>query len=80
MQDATFYTSMLLASVALAQVQGPEFQSFKELSATVMLGILFWYTLTRINTGLTKLTETIQELNSLIQKRIQEVEHEKENS
>ena len=75
MQDSVFYTSMLLASVALAQV--PELQSFKELNATVMLGILFWYTLTRINAGLNRLTETIQELNRLVESRLQHDEEEK---
>lgn len=67
---------MLLASVALAQM--PEFQSFSELSSTVMLGILFWYTLTRINSGLAKLTESIQELNRLVESR-NEREREKED-
>lgn len=76
MQDTAFYTSMLLASVALAQM--PEFQSFSELSSTVMLGILFWYTLTRINSGLAKLTESIQELNRLVESR-NEREREKED-
>lgn len=75
MQDTLFFSGTILACVALAQV--PEVSSFKDLSATVMLGVLFWYTLTRINTGLSKLTETIQELTSTIQTHFQKEDHEK---
>lgn len=69
MQDTVFYTSMFALTAILAQM--PEVQTFKEFSATVMLGILFWYTLTRINSGLAKLTESIQELNRLVESRIE---------
>lgn len=67
MQDTLFYTSMFALTAILAQV--PEVQTFKEFSATVMLGVLFWYTLTRINAGLNKLTETINELIKAITER-----------
>ncbi len=43
-----------------------------------MLGVLFWYTLTRINTGLTTLSETIHELTSTIQNHFQTEDHDKE--
>lgn len=76
MQDTLFFSGTILACVALAQV--PEVSTFKELSATVMLGVLFWYTLTRINTGLTTLSETIHELTSTIQNHFQTEDHEKE--
>ena len=76
MQDTLFFSGTILACVALAQV--PEVSSFKDLSATVMLGVLFWYTLTRINTGLSKLTETIQDLTSTIQNHFQKEDQHKE--
>ena len=72
MNDAPFYVSFFIISTILAQV--PEIQDFKELSATVLLGILFWYTLTRINSGLQKLSEAINDLKSTIKEA--EVRHE----
>ena len=53
-------------------------QDFKELSATVLLGILFWYTLTRINGGLQKLTEAIIELRETIQEAERHNEYDKD--
>ncbi|MBQ9454816.1 MAG: hypothetical protein IJU53_04010 [Thermoguttaceae bacterium] len=67
MQDTAFYTSVFAVTAIISQV--PEVQTFKEFSATVMLGVLFWYTLTRINTGLNKLTETINKLDQTITDR-----------
>ncbi len=64
MHDAPFYVTFFALSALVAQVP---VQDFKELSATVLLGILFWYTLTRINGGLQKLTEAIIELRETIQ-------------
>lgn len=74
MQDAPFYLSMFAVSAVIAQM--PDVDQFKELSATIILGILFWYTLTRINGGIQKLTEAIIELREMIENR----EKEKENS
>lgn len=74
MHDAPFYLSYFLASVLIAQV--PEIQDFKELSATVLLGILFWYTLTRINGGLQKLSEAISDLKTTIKETEARREHE----
>lgn len=74
MHDAPFYLSIFTISAIIAQV--PEVQDFKELSATVILGILFWYTLTRINGGIAKLTEAIVELRETI--RESEARHDKE--
>ena len=53
-------------------------QDFKELSATVLLGILFWYTLTRINGGLQKLTEAIIELRETIQEAERKTDYDKD--
>lgn len=64
LHDAPFYLTFFALSALVAQVP---VQDFKELSATVLLGILFWYTLTRINGGLQKLTEAIIELRETIQ-------------
>ena len=64
MHDAPFYLTFFAASALIAQV--PEIQDFKELSATVLLGILFWYTLTRVNSGLQKLSEAINDLKTTI--------------
>lgn len=64
MHDAPFYLTFFALSALVAQVP---VQDFKELSATVLLGVLFWYTLTRINGGLQKLTEAIIELRETIQ-------------
>lgn len=75
MHDAPFYLTFFALSALVAQVP---VQDFKELSATVLLGILFWYTLTRINGGLQKLTEAIIELRETIQDS--EHYHEKDNS
>lgn len=74
MNDAPFYLSMFAVSAVIAQM--PDVDQFKELSATIILGILFWYTLTRINGGIQKLTEAIIELRETIENR----EKEKENS
>lgn len=74
MHDAPFYLSMFAVSAVIAQM--PDVDQFKELSATIILGILFWYTLTRINGGIQKLTEAIIELRETIENR----EKEKENS
>lgn len=76
MQDTVFYTSVFAVTAILSQV--PEVQTFKEFSATVMLGVLFWYTLTRINTGLNKLTETINQLDQTIKERHAHTTEEKE--
>lgn len=73
MHDAPFYLTFFALSALVAQVP---VQDFKELSATVLLGILFWYTLTRINSGLQKLTEAIIELRETIQDS--ERKHEQE--
>ena len=75
MQDAPFYLTGFAISTVLAQV--PEISEFRELSATVILGVLFWYTLTRINGGISKLTEAIVELREAINES--EHRHEKEN-
>ena len=72
MHDAPFYLTFFAVSTLIAQV--PEIQDFKELSATVLLGILFWYTLTRVNSGLQKLTEAISDLKTTIKES--EVRHE----
>lgn len=56
---------MFTVSAVIAQI--PDVDQFKELSATIILGILFWYTLTRINGGIQKLTEAIIELRETIQ-------------
>lgn len=65
MHDAPFYLSMFTVSAIIAQM--PDVDQFKELSATIILGVLFWYTLTRINGGIQKLTEAIIELRETIQ-------------
>lgn len=74
MHDAPFYLSMFAVSAVIAQM--PDVDQFKELSATIILGVLFWYTLTRINGGIQKLTEAIIELRETIQDS--ERKHEKE--
>ena len=51
-------------------------QDFKELSATVLLGILFWYTLARVNSGLQKLSEAITDLKTTIKESEARHEHE----
>lgn len=56
---------MFTVSAIIAQM--PDVDQFKELSATIILGVLFWYTLTRINGGIQKLTEAIIELRETIQ-------------
>jgi len=63
LHDAPFYLTFFAASALIAQMP---VQDFKELSATVLLGILFWYTLTRINGGLQKLSEAISDLKATI--------------
>lgn len=73
MQDAPFYLSIFAISTVLAQV--PEIGEFRELSATVILGVLFWYTLTRVNGTVGKLTEAIVELRETI---VKESERKKE--
>ncbi len=75
MHDAPFYLTFFALSALVAQVP---VQDFKELSATVLLGILFWYTLTRINGGLQKLTEAIIELRETIQKAERHNEYDKD--
>lgn len=74
MHDAPFYLTFFAASALIAQV--PEIQDFKELSATVLLGILFWYTLTRVNSGLQKLSEAINDLKTTIKETEARHEHE----
>lgn len=74
MHDAPFYLSIFTASALLAQV--PEVQQFQDFSATVILGVLFWYTLTRVNGGIAKLTEAIAELRETI---VKESGHKREN-
>lgn len=74
MHDAPFYLTFFAASALIAQV--PEIQDFKELSATVLLGILFWYTLTRVNSGLQKLSEAINDLKTTIKEAEARHEHE----
>ncbi|MBR0193343.1 MAG: hypothetical protein IJQ31_14885 [Thermoguttaceae bacterium] len=75
MHDAPFYLSMFAASAIIAQI--PEVQQFQDFSATVILGILFWYTLTRVNGGIAKLTEAIAELReTLLKEADQRREHE----
>ena len=76
MQDTLCYTSLLVASILIAQV--PDLQEFRELSATVILGVLFWYTLTRVNAGISKLTEVIGELKESIHGLTNESKKEKE--
>ena len=78
MQDTLFYSSLLIASVLLSQVEVPDLQQFRELSATVILGVLFWYTLTRVNAGIAKLTEVIGELKESIHGLASESRKEKE--
>lgn len=75
MHDAPFYLTFFALSVMVAQVP---VQDFKELSATVLLGILFWYTLTRINGGLQKLTEAIIELRETIQEAERKTDYDKD--
>lgn len=74
MHDAPFYLTFFAASALIAQV--PEIQDFKELSATVLLGILFWYTLTRVNSGLQKLSEAITDLKTTIKESEARHEHD----
>ena len=74
MHDAPFYLTFFAASALIAQV--PEIQDFKELSATVLLGILFWYTLTRVNSGLKELTAAISDLKATIKETEARHEHE----
>ena len=64
MHDAPFYLSMFAVSAIISQI--PDVPEFRELSATVILGILFWYTLTRINTGIKDLTVAISDLKETI--------------
>lgn len=64
MHDAPFFVSMFAASALLAQI--PNVTDFKELSATVILGFLFWYTLTRISGGVGDLKKAIDELKDAI--------------
>lgn len=64
MQDSIVYTSIFVASFLVAQV--PDVPEFKELSATVILGVLFWYTLTRVNAAIGNLTAVISELKESI--------------
>lgn len=75
MHDAPFYLTFFALSALVAQVP---VQDFKELSATVLLGILFWYTLTRINGGLQKLTEAIIELRETIQEAERKTDYDKD--
>ena len=75
MHDAPFYLSMFAVSAVIAQM--PDVDQFKELSATIILGVLFWYTLTRINGGIQKLTEAIIELRETIQEAEREKNEEK---
>lgn len=65
---------MFTVSAIIAQM--PDVDQFKELSATIILGILFWYTLTRINGGIQKLTEAIIELRETIQESERKSEKE----
>lgn len=74
MHDAPFYLSMFTVSAVIAQI--PDVDQFKELSATIILGILFWYTLTKINGGIQKLTEAIIELRETIQASERKIEKE----
>ena len=77
MHDAPFYLSMFAVSAIIAQI--PEgITDFKELSATVILGVLFWYTLTRINTAIGQLKESIDKLRETIHEA--EIRRENENS
>ena len=76
MHDAPFYLSMFAVSALLSQI--PDVTEFKELSATVILGVLFWYTLTRINGGIQKLTEAIIELRETIQEAERHNEYDKD--
>ena len=73
MHDAPFYLTFLALSALVAQVP---VQDFKELSATVLLGILFWYTLTRVNSGLQKLSEAINDLKTTIKEAEARHEHD----
>ena len=73
MHDAPFYLSFFALSALVAQVP---VQDFKELSATVLLGVLFWYTLTRVNSGLQKLSEAINDLKSTIKETEARHEHD----
>ena len=75
MHDAPFYLTFFALSALVAQVP---VQDVKELSATVLLGILFWYTLTRINGGLQKLTEAIIELRETIQEAERKTDYDKD--
>lgn len=75
MHDAPFYLTFFALSAMVAQVS---VQDFKELSATVLLGVLFWYTLTRINGGLQKLTEAIIELRETIQEAERHTDYDKD--
>lgn len=75
MHDAPFYLTFFALSALVAQVP---VQDFKELSATVLLGVLFWYTLVRINGGLQKLTEAIIELRETIQEAERHNEYDKD--
>lgn len=75
MHDAPFYLTFFALSALVAQVP---VQDFKELSATVLLGILFWYTLTRVNSGLQKLSEAINDLKTTIKESEARREHEHE--
>jgi len=75
LHDAPFYLTFFALSALVAQVP---VQDVKELSATVLLGILFWYTLTRINGGLQKLTEAIIELRETIQEAERKTDYDKD--
>ena len=74
MHDAPFYLGICAASALLAQI--PNVTDFKDASATVLLGILFWYTLTRVNSGLQKLSEAINDLKTTIKETEARHEHE----
>lgn len=72
MHDAPFYLSMFAVSALLSQI--PDVTEFKELSATVILGVLFWYTLTRISAAITQLKDAIDELKDTI--KLAEYKHD----
>lgn len=67
---------MFTVSAIIAQM--PDVDQFKELSATIILGVLFWYTLTRINSGIQKLTEAIIELRETIQEAERHNDYDKD--
>ena len=75
MHDAPFYLGIFAASALLAQI--PNVTDFKEASATVLLGILFWYTLTRVNATISQLKDAITDLKETIKETELKREHER---